>query len=171
MTVALVPMTLADIDAVVAIESIAAPRPWTAGVFADELAQPQTRSYTVATVDGVVVGFCGLLVAADEGHITNIAVDPANRRSGIATRLVLDAFTEARQRGAWALTLEVRASNSGAQRLYHRFGFVPSGVRPRYYDDNGEDAIIMWTEAIADEAMRSRLDTIQQNLALQEQTA
>ena len=164
MTPQIVPMTEADVDAVVAIESAASSKPWTAGVFVDELTQTATRSYEVARIDDIVVGFCGLLVVLDEGHITNIAVATRARRAKVASRLMLSAFDEAARRRVRAITLEVRASNAAAQRLYHQFGFVPAGVRRRYYDDNGEDAIVMWTEAIAGAAMVARLDMIKQTV-------
>ena len=155
-------MTDYDIDAVVAIESASSSKPWTARVFIDELAQPDTRSYQVARIDDVVVGFCGLMFVLDEGHITNIAVAVAARRTRIASRLLLSAFDEAARRQVRAVTLEVRASNSDAQRLYHQFGFIPAGIRRRYYDDNGEDAIVMWSESIAGSAMTIRLNMIKQ---------
>ena len=141
-------MTPDDLDAVLAIEQASAPHPWTAGIFADELAQAETRRYAVAVEDDCVVGFCGLLFSLDEGHITNVAVDPTLRRRGYAHEMMLVTVRTAIAKSLRALTLEVRVSNTAAIALYQRFGFAPGGVRPRYYPDNGEDALIMWSHDI-----------------------
>ena len=137
-----------DLDAVLAIEQASTPHPWTAGIFADELAQAESRRYVVAVEADHVVGFCGLLLSLDEGHITNVAVDPSLRRRGFAHEMMLATTRTAIAKSLRALTLEVRVSNSGAIALYQRFGFAPGGVRPRYYPDNGEDALIMWAHDI-----------------------
>ena len=81
----------------------------------------------------------------DEAHITTMAVLPANRRAGVATVLLLELLQEARRGGARVATLDVRVSNVEAQRLYRSFGFAEVGRRIRYYDDNGEDALVMTT--------------------------
>ncbi len=146
-----------DLEAVLAIEIASAPHPWTAGIFADELAQGGTRRYVVALDDERVVGFCGLLLSLDEGHITNIAVDPTLRRRGYAHAMMLVIVRTAIARSLRALTLEVRVSNKAAIALYQRFGFAPGGVRPRYYPDNGEDALIMWAHDIDTAAYSQRL--------------
>jgi ribosomal-protein-alanine N-acetyltransferase len=75
-------------------------------------------------------------------HVMNVAVDPDRRRRGIATALIAALLD--RIGGDVQVTLEVRRSNGGAIALYERFGFRSAGVRPRYYADNGEDAVIMW---------------------------
>ena len=146
-----------DLEAVLAIETASAPHPWTAGIFADELAQGATRRYVVALEDDRVVGFCGLLLSLDEGHITNIAVDPTLRRRGYAHAMMLVTVRTAIAKSLRALTLEVRVSNKAAIALYQRFGFAPGGVRPRYYPDNGEDALIMWAHDIDTAAYGVRL--------------
>jgi ribosomal-protein-alanine N-acetyltransferase len=81
----------------------------------------------------------------DEAHITTMAVLPTHRRTGVATVLLLELRQEARRGGARVATLDVRVSNSDAQRLYRAFGFAEVGRRIRYYDDNGEDALVMTT--------------------------
>ena len=91
-----------------------------------------------------VVGYVGMWVILDEGHITNLAVDPAYRRKGIGRALLEHLITEGKKRGVRFLTLEVRSSNLVAQQLYRKLGFYEAGVRPGYYQDNQEDAIIMW---------------------------
>ena len=81
---------------------------------------------------------------AGEGHITNIAVHPDFRRRHIGEAVVRELVAEAEKAGAMSQTLEVRASNEPAQRLYEKFGFRTVGVRRNYYEDGGEDALIMW---------------------------
>jgi ribosomal-protein-alanine N-acetyltransferase len=84
----------------------------------------------------------------DEAHVTTIAVDPVHHRRKIATRLMLELIKRAREMGAKAVSLEVRVSNWGAQRLYGRFGFRPVGVRKGYYQETNEDALVMWADEI-----------------------
>ena len=141
-------MTTDDIAAVLAIEEASSLQPWTRGVFLDELADQVTRTYRVGCLDGRVVGFCGLMVQADEAHITNIAVDPCHRRKSLGTALLLDTVRHAISQKIRALTLEVRVSNVEARVLYQRFGFAPVGVRPKYYRVNNEDAVIMWAHDV-----------------------
>ncbi len=157
--VTIVPMSFDHLPDVLAIERAAAPHPWTIGIFTEELALTDSRTYLVACRGGVVVGFGGVLVQVSEAHITNIAVANAHRRSGIARALMVRLMTSAIRGNAAAATLEVRVSNVGAQRLYHRFGFVPAGVRPSYYPD-GEDAVIMWADDIASEGYNFRLNSL-----------
>jgi ribosomal-protein-alanine N-acetyltransferase len=130
---------------VLPIEQVSYPRPWSKGVFESELDQVKlgSRHYVVARLRGEIVGYAGLWFTAGEAHITNVAVRPDTRRSRVATRLLLALADEVRRRECTAWTLEVRVSSVGAQELYRKFGFVPAGVRPRYYE-NVEDAIVMW---------------------------
>jgi ribosomal-protein-alanine N-acetyltransferase len=93
----------------------------------------------------------------DEAHITTFAVDPRWRRRGVGEWMLLGLLDRAIQRHAREATLEVRLSNMPARRLYEKYGFRPVGIRPRYYSDNGEDALIMTTDALAAPAMRERL--------------
>ena len=153
---------------VMAIESVSYPRPWSQGVFESELAQVRagTRRYLVARrIDGSgkgrgpVVGYSGLWFSGDEAHVTNVAVEPAQQRTGVATALLVALAEAAIERGCGAWTLEVRVSSVGAQELYRRFGFNPAGVRARYYE-NTEDAIVMWCNDIQGEDYRARLDSI-----------
>ena len=160
-SVQIVPMTAEHIDAVLAIERASAPHPWTRGIFQDELAHRDSRSYFVALLSAEIVGFGGVLVQVGEAHITNIAVVDRFRRNGIARTLMIRLMAAAVSGSATAATLEVRTSNVGAQRMYHRFGFVPAGVRPRYYPD-GEDAVIMWADEIASPFYTERLAALAQ---------
>jgi ribosomal-protein-alanine N-acetyltransferase len=94
-----------------------------------------------------------------DAHVTNIAVAAERQRSGVATRLLAQLAWEAINRGCEALTLEVRVSNTGAQALYRKFGFVPAGVRQRYYE-NTEDAIVMWCHDIGAKNYAQRLRSL-----------
>ncbi|MGA2519264.1 MAG: ribosomal protein S18-alanine N-acetyltransferase [Acidimicrobiales bacterium] len=149
---------------VVRIEEECYPRPWSATLFLSELAQRATRRYMVATIGPLVVGYCGLMVVGDEGHITTLTVDPAWHRRGIGTVLLADQARRAPALGVRHLTLEVRASNSPAQILYRSFGFAPVGVRRNYYSETNEDAIVMWVNDIDSDDYARRLTDIEDRL-------
>jgi ribosomal-protein-alanine N-acetyltransferase len=146
------PMRRRHVRAVLRIESQVYPRPWSAALFQSELALRETRAYFIARVGHQLVGYGGLMMTLDDGHVTTLAVDPAWHRHHIGTRLLLALTREALARGATALTLEVRLSNNAAQALYRRFGFEPVGVRRGYYQDTGEDALIMWARGVREAA-------------------
>ncbi len=154
--VEVVPMRRRHVPAVLRIEAQVCPRPWTLGLFMGELSLEE-RCYFVARGDGAVVGYVGLMLGVSEGHVTTLAVDPAWRRQGVGTRLLLEVAVAARRRGVPSLTLEVRVSNRAAQALYRRFGFAPAGVRPGYYGDTREDALVMWVHDVGEEAYARRL--------------
>jgi [ribosomal protein S18]-alanine N-acetyltransferase len=97
-----------------------------------------------------IIGFAGMWLAFDEAHITTIGVDPAQRGRGFGELLLLCMFDEAVKRGANWLTLEVRVTNAAAQALYRKYGFTAHGTRKRYYSDNNEDALIMWSPALGE---------------------
>jgi len=155
------PMRRRDLPAIEPIEAVSYPKPWSNGVFTSELdlAKRGHRYYIVGRRNGELVGYAGLMFAVDDAHVTNIATSPTHRRSGVATRLLAELAWEAIARGSAALTLEVRTSNTGAQALYAAFGFVPVGVRQKYYE-NTEDAIVMWCHDIGDPAYRQRLNEL-----------
>ncbi len=146
------PMRRRHVRAVMRIEAQVYPRPWSAALFQSELALRETRAYFVARIGHQLVGYGGLMMTLDDGHVTTLAVDPAWHRHHIGTRLLLAIAREAVARGATALTLEVRLSNQGAQALYQRFGFDPVGVRRGYYQDTGENALIMWARGVREPA-------------------
>ncbi len=143
------------------IEDASHPKPWSHDVFDSELDQMRkgSRHYIVARSQRDLVGYAGLWFTAEEAHVTNVAVRPDRRRSGIATRLMLALADEAIERGCAAWTLEVRVSGTSAQELYRTFGFAPAGVRKRYYE-NTEDAIVMWCHDIQSADYRASLDVI-----------
>ena len=167
--VTLEPMHRRDLRrGVMEIEAVSYPKPWSQGVFESELALVRSgaRRYLVARrstpqgrTRGPIVGYAGLWFSADEAHVTNVAVQPDQQRTGIATALLLGLAEAAVERGCIAWTLEVRVSADGAQELYRRFGFNPAGVRARYYE-NTEDAIVMWCNDIQGDDYRALLDSI-----------
>lgn len=148
LTVYVVPMRRRHLRSVLNIEAAVYPRPWTMSLFLSELALRSTRAYSVAKVGREVVGYVGLMMSVDEGHVTTIAVHPAWHRQQVATRLLLTLAREAIAREANALTLEVRVGDPGAQALYRRFGFAPVGVRKGYYAESNEDAVVMWAREV-----------------------
>ena len=156
------PMHRSHLARVMEIEKTAYPKPWTEGVFADELSMQNrgSRYYLVALLGDHLVGYGGMIYMDDAAHITNVTVDVSMRRRGIATELLLDLSWEARRAGMKSLTLEVRESNVSAQSLYRRFGFVPVGVRAKYYE-NRDDAIVMWCTDIQGDEFRERLQLIE----------
>lgn len=158
----IVPMRRAHIRKIMPIEQQIYPRPWTAQVFVEELEQVRAgrRHYLVGTIGEELVGYGGLLYVDSDAHVTNVAVHPMWRSRGIATELLLDLAWEANRRGCEAMTLEVRHTNIAAQQLYRRFGFVPAGVRKKYYE-NRDDAIVMWCAGVQQPEFVERLRTIE----------
>ncbi|MBU1228091.1 MAG: ribosomal protein S18-alanine N-acetyltransferase [Actinobacteria bacterium] len=154
-------MTTGDIDAILGLEQAIFSHPWTEGILRDELAG-RRRTYLVAEEGGEIVGYGGVMIVAEDAHITNLAVARAARGRGVATRLFLDLAEGALDDGAEHLTLEVRFSNLDARRLYSRFGFAPVGIRKAYYVD--EDALIMWVTDAAGSDYRARLAAIREGL-------
>ncbi|MEO8477502.1 MAG: ribosomal protein S18-alanine N-acetyltransferase [Actinomycetota bacterium] len=147
-----------------AIERQVYSRPWSPNLFIAEMTEPNNRCYLVARADKLVVGYAGMICYGDEAHITNIAVDPQQHRRHIGTRLLLEEMRQAVEVGAQAVSLEVRVTNWGAQRMYGRFGFRPVGIRRNYYQDLNEDALIMWTDDVRGTAYARRLDEISASL-------
>ena len=136
--------TEADLDAVMDIERLCFPTPWVRQAFLDELARPWARLDILYDVTcGRALGFCNYWSVAGEVHIFNVAVHPEFRQHGHADLLVRHILAHAERERAQVVLLEVRASNEAAQALYRKLGFRQVGRRPRYYADNGEDALLM----------------------------
>ncbi len=133
-----------DIDAIVEIENEVFSTPWSRESFITEIRENLLAKYIVAEVDKKAVGYGGIWLILTEGHITNIAVKERYRGLGIGEQLLNGLITYCMSKGINSMTLEVRKSNTIAQNLYKKYGFIDYGVRPRYYSDNNEDAIIMW---------------------------
>ncbi len=139
-------LTLAHLTEIEEIEQSAYPTPWSRTMFASELAKP--TSICLGAFEGEqLVGYIINSRYVDAWHVMNVAVDPAHRRRGIATRLLERLFELTRYDGRRGYTLEVRVSNAGAITLYEELGFERRGLRRAYYTDNREDALIMWREA------------------------
>ncbi len=157
MRLAIEAMRLEDLPVVQAIEQASFSSPWPPNAYRSELQTNRLASYLVVRVDGAIVAYGGMWLMVDEAHITTFAVHPAWRRQRIGERLLLAFLDLAMVRQAHEATLEVRLSNLAARRLYEKYGFRPVGLRPRYYSDDNEDALIMTTEPLADTKMRDRL--------------
>ncbi|MCF6461246.1 ribosomal protein S18-alanine N-acetyltransferase [Clostridium sp. Cult3] len=137
-------MQESDIDRIVEIEQESFSPPWSREAFLLELTRNILAKYIVVEVEGRVVGYGGIWLIIDEGHITNIAVDKEYRGLGLGNKLLEGLIQLCIDRDIKAITLEVRKSNEIAKGLYKKYGFKEYGVRPGYYTNNNEDAIIMW---------------------------
>ena len=136
-------MTIEDVPQVHAIELATFPMPWSEQSFIDEMTKNVCARYMVAEEDGKILAFAGAWMILDEGHITNIAVAAEHRGRGIG-KAVTEALKQyAANLGVQYMTLEVRRSNLVAQSMYKKLGFIELGYRKRYYEDNGEDALLM----------------------------
>jgi ribosomal-protein-alanine N-acetyltransferase len=136
-------LTYADLPQVIAIERRAFPTPWSLAMFVLELSKPSGICLAACDEDDRLAGYLVCSRYERVWHIMNVAVDPDRRRVGIATALLERLFGRVADPEA-RYTLEVRRTNDGAIALYERFGFRVAGVRRRYYQDNGEDAYVMW---------------------------
>lgn len=154
------PMGRRHLAAVLAIEAHALHRPWSLTTFVRELAQIDERTYLVARDGDVVVGFGGVMYVLDEGHITTISVLPERQGERIGTRLMLALLDAAIDKGMASSSLEVRTGNDPAISMYRRFGYAPAGIRPNYYAEVGEDAVVMWAHDINTGPYRRRLEQI-----------
>jgi ribosomal-protein-alanine N-acetyltransferase len=112
-----------------------------------------------------IVGYAGIWVMTDEAHVTTIASHPDVRGRGVGEFLLVALIHRAIEVGARWMTLEVRASNAVAQGLYRKYTFREMGVRRRYYSDNGEDALVMWTDALDSESFETALEYNERKLA------
>jgi len=141
-------LQLRDLSAIEEIERAAYPTPWSRSMFAGELAKPSSICLG-AFSDNRLVGYLIVSRYVDAWHVMNVAVDPVQRRQGIASMLLERLFELTDDDDRRGYTLEVRVSNAGAIALYERLGFESRGVRRGYYTDNREDALIMWRDPIS----------------------
>ncbi len=158
------PMRLDDLPSVHRIEKASFTSPWPEHAYKSELESNRLAHYLVARIGDLIVGYGGMWLMVDEAHITTFAIHPAWRRQHIGERLLLAFLDLAVDRGAHEATLEVRLSNLAARRLYEKYGFRPVGLRPRYYSDDNEDALIMTTEPLGDPRMRERITGLRASL-------
>ena len=157
-------MRLEDLAAVHQIELASFSAPWPPNAYRSELETNRLATYLVARADDRVVAYGGMWLMVDEAHITTFAVHPGWRRQKIGERLLVAFLDLAVDRRAREATLEVRLSNIAARRLYEKYGFRPVGLRPRYYSDDGEDALIMTTEPLDDPRLRERIERLRAEL-------
>ena len=141
-------MTLSDVDRVYEIELESFSPPWSKDSFVRELTENKLARYFVIEINGFIVAYGGMWLIVDEAHVTNIAVAKDFRGLGMGNILVERMADMALGEGAENMTLEVRVSNERAINLYKKFGFEEYGIRPNYYIENNEDALIMWKKLI-----------------------
>ncbi len=164
-TVTIKKMTKDDIDAVISIEEKAyGPHHWSKKSFLDEISNELAWYYSLFNSDGKLVAYAGTWHILEEAHITNIAVDIDYRRKNYGQALLSKIIDDCYSEKIKYITLEVRVSNVPAINLYEKFGFKSFGIRKKYYQDNDEDANIMWTENIFYEKFKSRYLNIKNEL-------
>ncbi|MBK5252399.1 MAG: ribosomal protein S18-alanine N-acetyltransferase [Peptostreptococcaceae bacterium] len=137
-------MAIEDIDDILVIEHESFSVPWPREAFESEVLRNAISVYIVAETEGEIIGYGGMWLILDEAHITNVAVKESLRGNGVGERLAQFLIDEASKSGAISMTLEVRKGNAAAISLYEKMEFVVEGIRPGYYQDNKEDALIMW---------------------------
>ena len=135
-------MTSQDIDEIMQIEQKCFTLPWSRESYLGEL-NNNFATYLVCDFEGEIAGYGGIWVVFEDAHITNVAVNPDFRQSGMGTTLMQELEQIARDKKAQQILLEVRPSNKAALAMYRNLGYFPTGLRQNYYSDNGEDAIIM----------------------------
>jgi ribosomal-protein-alanine N-acetyltransferase len=141
------PMRASDLDEIMAIERVAFPAPWSREVFLEEMEREWAHVDVLRDPPGGALrGFVNYWLIRDEVHVLNVAVDPAARRRGYAARLLVHVVAFAYAHACRYVTLEVRRSNHAAIRLYRKHGFRPVGIRPNYYAEDREDAVVMLLE-------------------------
>lgn len=142
MEFALMPMELRHVEAVAAMEKLCFSDPWSENSVRSELENPLSL-WLVAESDGAVIGYVGSQSVLGESDMMNLAVSPSARRCGVGRALVVELVSRLGEQGNYQLTLEVRASNDGAQQLYQQLGFLEVGRRKNYYSNPKEDALIL----------------------------
>jgi ribosomal-protein-alanine N-acetyltransferase len=168
------PLIYSDLDEVMQIEPIAfGVHHWSRQSFVNEL-NNSCGEYFAAVGSSKLVGYSGFWLIGEEAHITTLAVHPDERRRYIGERLLIHDIERAEKAGARWLTLEVRVSNQSAQELYFKYGFKSLGLRRHYYQDNGEDALVLWTDNITSpqfkELIAERTKSLQQAIESLAQT-
>ncbi len=133
-----------DAGSIAELERVCFSQPWSYDSIYHDVAENKLSFYLVAETGGKIIGYAGIWNIAGEGHITNVAVSPDFRRRGVGDALIEVLLKVTREAGVYSHTLEVRKGNTGALRLYAKHGFKIEGERKGYYEDNGEDALIMW---------------------------
>jgi ribosomal-protein-alanine N-acetyltransferase len=141
------PMAVEDLDAIMEIERTSFRAPWSRQVFVEELERDWAHVDVLKARDTrSIVAFINYWLVRDEVHVLNVATHPDERRQGHGARLIEHVIAFAHRQKCRYVTLEVRRSNVGAIRLYRKYGFRPVGIRPNYYVEDNEDAIVMLLE-------------------------
>ncbi|MBK8223358.1 MAG: ribosomal protein S18-alanine N-acetyltransferase [Candidatus Obscuribacter sp.] len=145
------PLTIGDLEQVMDIEPVAfGSHHWTRQSFMNELINPSGFYYAAREQENErVLGYSGFWLIGEEAHVTTLAVHPDYRRLYVGERLLINDIIQARKVGADWVTLEVRVSNDSAQKLYGKYSFRSLGVRRNYYQDNDEDALVLWTDRLS----------------------
>ena len=157
-------MNLDDIDDILSVEELCyVEHHWSYESFVSEL-NNQISSYKCAVIDNKCIGYMGIWKIIEEAHVTNLSVHPEYQNKKIAHRLLLNSIDECYKDKVKYITLEVRASNIKAIHLYEKFGFKSLGLRKKYYQDNNEDALIMWSENIFDKKYKDLYDNIKKEI-------
>ncbi len=145
------PLTIGDLEQVMDIEPVAfGSHHWTRQSFMNELINPSGFYYAAREHENErVLGYSGFWLIGEEAHVTTLAVHPDYRRLYVGERLLINDIIQARKVGADWVTLEVRVSNDSAQKLYGKYSFRSLGVRRNYYQDNDEDALVLWTDRLS----------------------
>lgn len=133
-----------DVDSLAALEVLCFSSPWSLEAFQQDIVMNPLSRYYIVEKDGQAIAYGGMWLIPPEGHITNLAVHPDQRKKGIGKLLLHDMLEQSEREGITCHTLEVRVSNIAALALYHSFGFLECGRRKNYYEDTNEDALIMW---------------------------
>jgi [ribosomal protein S18]-alanine N-acetyltransferase len=157
-------MELDDLPTVQAIEHASFTTPWPPHAYRSEIETNRLAEYIVARAGAEVVAYAGMWLMVDEAHITTIGVRPRFRGRGYGELLLVTLTEAALDINARWLTLEVRISNAAAQNLYRKYGFHDAGTRKRYYTDNNEDALIMWTDELHSHTFQERYEQLKERL-------
>lgn len=165
MTIELSPLQSQDVPVLRDLEKECFGVHWTPTNFFSELENPRCY-YTVARVDGAIRGYLGYWQILEEAHITSVGVTSAFRKQKLAQRMMCHMLDECRDKNVNWITLEVKASNVAAQKLYEKFGFKVMGRRKNYYQVDKQDALVMWTEDISTPEYQGQLDIMKQEILI-----
>lgn len=138
--------TITDLKSIMNVENASFTVPWTEAAFRNEFIINQYAYYILTTYNDEVVGYAGIWLVLDEGHVTNIAIHPDYQGNHYGEALLREMIRIAKDRGVIRITLEVRVSNDIAQGLYKKLGFQNGAIRKNYYPDTKEDALVMWVD-------------------------
>jgi ribosomal-protein-alanine N-acetyltransferase len=142
------PFQMEHVEEVLIVEKLSFSIPWSRESFINEISNNSLSRYVVCILDGMVIGYGGMWLVAGEAHITNIGVHPDFRKIGAASAIMEALLHICKRESVSDITLEVRESNVPAMGLYNKYGFAREGIRYGYYEDNKENAIIMWKHGI-----------------------